>query len=78
MRQFVLSVEEVELLARPVRGKGGWQCLLRRLQKQLNGTVLTLSAGDIAKVSRYRTKYGEGGWQGRLAFLNRHRLDQAA
>jgi hypothetical protein len=75
---IVLSAEELELLMRPVRGKGGWQSLLRKLQRQVSGATLVLDHSDVAKVCRYRDKYGSGGWQGRLGFLKRHKLDSAA
>lgn len=78
MIQVLLTQEEVELLMKPVRGKGGFQSLLRSLQREVRGKVLMLKPLLAARVVRYRAKYGSGGFQGRLAFLRRARLDSAA
>lgn len=75
---IVLSSGEIAQLMKPVTGQGSWQRLLRRLQAQLKGAVLTLTARDVAQVLKYREKYGTGGWQTRLGFLKRVRLDSAA
>jgi hypothetical protein len=75
---IALSDHELARLLMPVRGEGGWQRLLRKLQAQLNGSVLSLTAQDLARIRRYRDKYGNGGWQGRLQFLTRVTLDSAA
>lgn len=74
----LLSDDELVRLLKPVRGEGGWQRLLRRLQMQLDGSVLTVTAQDLACIRRYRDNYGSGGWQGRLRFLRRISLDSAA
>jgi hypothetical protein len=78
MTKVVLSNEEKGLLLKPVVGQGGWQSLLRRLQRQLDGSVLSLTPADVQRIGRYRERYGSGGWQGRLAFLRRVSLDSAA
>lgn len=78
MIPVLLTSAEVELLMKPVRGKGGFQSLLKALQRELRGKVLTLTPALAARVTRYRAKYGSGGFQGRLAFLRRARLDSAA
>lgn len=77
-KQIVLSSAETSLLMKPVNGHGGFQTLLRDLQRELRGTTLTLTPSLEAKVSRYRSKYGAGGFQGRLSFLRRVQLDKAA
>lgn len=74
----VLSETEKGRLMKPVRGQGGWQRLLRRLQAQLNGNILRLTARDVDMVRKYRERYGDGGWQPRLGFLKRVKLDTAA
>ena len=38
-----LNREDLGLLMRPVAGQGGWQSLLRKLQKQIDGNTLTLT-----------------------------------
>lgn len=64
-----LSREDLELLRRPVAGQGGWQSLLRKLQKQIDGNTLTLSEDDSRRILRYILSYGSGGWQDRLAAI---------
>ena len=61
-----LTEEQVEFLERPVRGQGGYQSLLTRLQSQLRGNCLTLTLTDCEKVVRYSSNYGQGGFQSRL------------
>lgn len=64
-----LSREDMELLIRPVAGQGGWQSLLRKLQKQLKGNTLILTEEDSRRILRYILSYGSGGWQDRLAAI---------
>ena len=54
---------------RPVAGQGGWQSLLRKLQKQIKGNTLTLTEDDSRRILRYILSYGSGGWQDRLAAI---------
>ena len=62
-----LTTEEVERLSRPIRGQGGFQTLLRRLQSQLNNeSQLVLRIEDVRRIVRYQARYGTGGFQGRL------------
>jgi hypothetical protein len=60
-----LSQAAVARLMRPVRGQGGFQKLLRRLQPRVHGTVLSIELADAEKLHRYSSAYGEGGFQGR-------------
>jgi hypothetical protein len=64
-----LNREDLELLMRPVAGQGGWQSLLRKLQKQIEGNTLTLTEEDSRRILRYILSYGSGGWQDRLAAI---------
>jgi hypothetical protein len=64
-----LNREDLELLMRPVAGQGGWQSLLRKLQKQIDGNTLTLTEDDSRRILRYILSYGSGGWQDRLAAI---------
>lgn len=64
-----LNREDLELLMRPVAGQGGWQSLLRKLQKQITGNTLTLTEDDSRRILRYILSYGSGGWQDRLAAI---------
>lgn len=65
--EIELSREEIEQLMRPVAGSGGWQSLLRKLQRQVDGRRLALSEADSRRILRYILSYGSGGWQDRLA-----------
>ena len=69
MPQFTLNREEMAQLDVPVAGDGGFQALLRRLQLDLNTETgeICVSDTDVARISRYCTQYGQGGWQDRLA-----------
>lgn len=78
MIRVVLTIDQANQLMRPVRGKGGWQSLLRRLQARLSGVVLTLDHRDIRQVRKYRSSYGGGGWQSRLSFWTDTPIDIAA
>ena len=67
--EIELSPQEFEQLMRPVAGSGGWQSLLRKLQRQVNSRTLalTLTEADSKRILRYILSYGSGGWQDRLA-----------
>ena len=62
-----LTDEDLEQLMRPVRGQGGWQSLVRRLQRQVSGNAIMLSEDDQRRILHYLLSYGTGGWQDRLA-----------
>jgi hypothetical protein len=64
-----LSEQDLEQLMRPVRGQGGWQSLVRRLQRQVDGDVLSLTEEDQERILHYLLSYGTGGWQDRIAGL---------
>ena len=56
---------------KPVRGRGGFQNLLRTIQVGIDWTsgVLRISRLDGERVIRYAARYGGGGFQGRLGPL---------
>lgn len=60
-----LNQASVARLMRPVRGRGGFQQLLRRLQQRVQGAVLAIDVDDYEKLSRYSHAYGRGGFQER-------------
>jgi hypothetical protein len=60
-----LSAHALACLMRPVQGEGGFQHLLRKLQTQVNESVLTVDAADMEKLDRYSSAYGLGGFQDR-------------
>jgi hypothetical protein len=53
------------ILRKPIRGRGGFQSLLRKLQHQLDGRHLEVSRADLSRLRRYASGYGGGGFQGR-------------
>lgn len=61
-----LGPEAVAALRRQVNGEGGFQNLLRALQRQLTENELVLTPDLIEKIARYVDRYGKGGFQGRL------------
>lgn len=61
-----LEPDAVARLRRPVNGEGGFQNLLRALQRQLKEDELVLTPDLIEKIARYVERYGHGGFQGRL------------
>ena len=65
--QIRLTSDDLDLLMRPVIGRGGWQAFLRKLQRQTREGVLTLNTQDSHRLIRYILSYGSGGWQDRLA-----------
>jgi hypothetical protein len=73
-----LSREDLEHLMRPVAGQGGWQSLLRKLQRQVSENTLTLTESDSQKILRYILSYGSGGWQDRLAGITGKSAGRAA
>lgn len=62
------SIQKELLLNKPINGKGGMQSLFRKLKKQVDveGSKLILSKEDIERIDRYRSKYGQGGFENRL------------
>lgn len=60
-----LSVKETLLLSADVVGNGGFQSFARRVQKGLDGTVLTLTDADLGRALRH-IGYGSGGYENRL------------
>lgn len=76
--RIVLTVGQRDALMLPVSGQGGWQSLLHKLQRQVSGTSLTLEPRDVSRLDRYVTKYGQGGWQNRLAFWTDRSVPNAA
>jgi hypothetical protein len=53
-------------ILKDVAGEGGFQELMRRLQKGLNGLSLFVEDEDIPKIRRYAEDYKEGGFEDRL------------
>ena len=71
MIRVLLTDHDRDRLSRPIRGRGGFQSLLRRIAGGIDPAtgVLDISEADAERVVRYRAKYGAGGFQGRLGSL---------
>ena len=64
-----LTPLDAKTLRKPIRGRGGLQSLLRKLQHQLDDRHLEVSRADLARLRRYSLGYGGGGFQGRAKEL---------
>ena len=61
-----LTPAEVRKYQKPVRGRGGFQALLRRIVRCMEPTgAVNVSDADLEKLVRYSFKYGQGGFQDR-------------
>ncbi|MBP3208252.1 MAG: hypothetical protein J6M21_08375 [Campylobacter sp.] len=58
-----LNDEALAELSKEIVGNGGFQRLFRKLQKQLNGSILSYDDGDKEQFDRCCKKYGKGGFQ---------------
>lgn len=69
-----LTTSEASALMRPVLGQGGFQSLLRGLQKSYDSTtrVVTLTGDQVEKINRYSQDYGAGGFEDRLDGVRRN------
>ena len=69
-----LRPEEAAALMRPVIGQGGFQSLLRSLQKAFNSKThaVTLTDDQVEKINRYTSEYGAGGFEDRLDGIRRN------
>jgi hypothetical protein len=65
--RVVLPASAIARIQRPVNGQGGFQSLLRQLQRRVQpGNELVLTPAEAARIARYVQRYGAGGFQGRL------------
>ena len=56
-----LTPTEATTLRKPIRGRGGFQTLLRKLQRQLDGRQLDVSRDEMERLTWYSAAYGRGG-----------------
>jgi hypothetical protein len=79
MYSLTLTQSGAEALARPVRGSGGFQTLLRSVQKaRRSGNTILIDEELAERIRRYVVDYGSGGFQSRLARLGAlHRVEAA-
>ena len=73
-RKIELTPEELEILCRPINGQGGFQGLLRGLQRNLDRKtrVLTVTDEQFGRIVRYTSQYGWGGFEGRLEAIRKN------
>lgn len=75
-RRFTVKLTEREAAAlmRPVVGRGGFQSLLRSLQKSYDrkSRTVTLNADQIERINRYTKRYGPGGFEDRVDGIRRN------
>ena len=69
-----LTHQEASALMRPIVGTGGFQALLRGLQRSYDkkSNVVTLDVDQIEKINRYTSEYGAGGFEDRLDGVRRN------
>lgn len=60
---ILLTRREAELVRRPVVGKGGYQSLLRRIQRGLHGRSLAIASKDLDALVRAVSGPKRGGFQ---------------
>lgn len=72
-----LTVSEASALMRAVNGQGGFQSLLRGLQKSYNPLtrIVTLTGDQVERINRYSQDYGAGGFEDRLDGVRRNLPD---
>jgi len=65
-----LTPKEADPIRKTVKGSGGMEDLLRRLQSKLKeDNTISFSSDDIEKILRYGLTYGQGGFENRLIGL---------
>jgi len=71
MAHYQLNRDEIAELDRHVKGVGGFESLIRRLQKQVNHATaeIKLTDKDLNDIQRYAFDYEQGGFEDRLVFI---------
>jgi hypothetical protein len=71
---FNFSPGEVAEINKPVKGRGGFQSLMKLLQQKVaGGGAVTFTDAEVGKLVRYMS-YRPGGFEGRLAAAMRREL----
>ena len=63
------NTEAENFVKKPINGQGGFQSLLKRICENYCPATKTLNVllEDAVKINHYATKFGQGGFQDRLA-----------
>ena len=61
-----LTAEERLVLDRDINGRGGFQSLLRAIRARIREDSVSLTPALRERILRYASRYGRGGFQGRL------------
>lgn len=72
LRVMLLSAETQAMMRRPIRGRGGFQALLRRIQTGMDGELLWVDVDDLNALVRSanRGRWRQlGGFQRRVVLL---------
>lgn len=74
LRLGPLSAEDLKEVLRPISGEGGFQRLIRRIQRSVDreNHTIELNDEDAERIRMYPAKYGEGGFQRILGVLLRY------
>jgi len=64
-----LTAEELEYIARPIRGGGGWQDTLKMIRRQTVDGVLSVTEQDAERIIRHSEPHRGGGFEIRLDSL---------
>jgi hypothetical protein len=62
-RKIALSVALRERLSVPTVGTGGYQTLVKEIQRRLRGDELPVDDALVERIEHYAFDYGTGGWQ---------------
>lgn len=65
MRTVPLRQETADMLRRPIKGRGGFQSLMRRIQNGLRGRQLRVEQADLDSLLRAASGPSVGGFQRR-------------
>lgn len=69
-----LTAADVAKFKKPVRGRGGFQSLLRAIAKKIQpDDTVSLTDGENERLIRYSFQYGQGGFEDRIKPTARRR-----
>jgi hypothetical protein len=72
MPKVQLSASEAARCRKPIRGRGGFQTLLKKIASKIGAdNTVVLSDDDLEKLLRYSFNYGRGGFQERTKAATR-------